>query len=460
MKETYRYINENTENIKILLSELVSIRSVMGEPMDNAPFGIENAKCLDTALLYAKKLGFEVKNAGGYYGYADYIPKGAKEIKLGILCHLDVVPEGDGWSYEPFKVTEKDGILYGRGVTDDKGPFVSSLFALKAVKECCSDLKYGVRLIIGCNEENGSKDIEKYLSEETMPPYVFTPDAEYPVINCEKGMIRTTSKRDFPEGEIIRLWGGHVINAVPGIAYAELDNSLLCDTQKRIAENNTGFNFEITDKNDNSFTLICNGISAHASTPKQGLNSITGILELLALLPVNEKQRAVIDNILEIYGTDDCNGKKLNMYCCDDSGELTHVLSIINTENNTLSINTDTRYSYCETLDNISDKIRKSHINSGFTGFEYTGSSPHKTDKDSEFVKALLEVYKEYTGRDCECVAIGGGTYVHDINGGVAFGVEHHGVDYKIHGADEFVPVNELIENACIFADAIEKICR
>ena len=135
MKETYRYINENTENIKILLSELVSIRSVMGEPMDNAPFGSENAKCLDTALLYAKKLGFEVKNAGGYYGYADYIPKGAKEIKLGILCHLDVVPEGDGWSYEPFKVTEKDGILYGRGVTDDKGPFVSSLFALKAVKE-------------------------------------------------------------------------------------------------------------------------------------------------------------------------------------------------------------------------------------------------------------------------------------------------------------------------------------
>ena len=139
-----------------------------------------------------------------------------------MLCHLDVVPAGKGWTYDPFKVTEKDSILYGRGVTDDKGPAVSALYALYSIKELGVKLSKGVRLIFGTNEENGSADIEYYLKNDEMPSMVFTPDASYPLINCEKGMARTQYTAQMSNDDILEISGGQVINAVPAECYAVL----------------------------------------------------------------------------------------------------------------------------------------------------------------------------------------------------------------------------------------------
>ena len=75
-------------------------------------------------------------------------------------------------------------------------------------------------------------------------------------------------------------------------------------------------------------------------------------------------------------------------------------------------------------------------------------------------MQALLSVYTEMTNKPGYCIAIGGGTYVHEIPGGVAFGAEFKGEDAHIHGADEFISLENLITNAKIFAEAILRICK
>lgn len=282
-----KFMTDNKNGIVGLLSELICFRSIMESAKENMPFGTENAHCLEKILSAAKEMGFSVKNNGGYYGTADYFPENcnaADGARLGILCHLDVVPAGDGWSYPPFECTEKGGMLYGRGTTDDKGPAVSALYALFAVKELGVKLNNGVRLIFGTNEENGSADIEYYKRHDIMPTFVFTPDAEYPIINCEKGMARTVCQCDFYGNDIIDLNGGQVINAVPSEASCTVNGIAAQDIKQCTEKLMSDCSYDINE--NGGVKIICKGKSAHASVPSSGgINAITGLLELLSILP-------------------------------------------------------------------------------------------------------------------------------------------------------------------------------
>lgn len=400
-----------------------------------------------------------VHNADNYYGTADYLPCGAAEPELAVLCHLDVVPEGKGWTYAPFAVTEKDGILYGRGVTDDKGPAVSALYALYAVKELGAELSKGVRLIFGTNEENGSADIEYYLKNDKMPHMVFTPDASYPLINCEKGMarIRYTAKND--NSDIIEIDGGQVINAVPAECYAVLTAKHENKICSYIQDNKNNCNF-ITEHIGNNIKVTCKGESAHASTPEKGRNAVTAMLQMLITLDIDDKTKKLLSDISGLYPYGETDGASLGIACEDESGALTCVLSLIHAENGTLTFSTDTRFPVKMTVEQLRAKAEKAIENTEAVISDFMGTNAHYASPDSFLVKTLLDVYEEHTGEKGECIAIGGGTYVHGIEGGVAFGVEHPDTDYRIHGADEFVPVAELLDNTIIFAKAIEKLCK
>ena len=84
---------------------------------------------------------------------------------------------------------------------------------------------------------------------------------------------------------------------------------------------------------------------------------------------------------------------------------------------------------------------------------------PHFVDGNSEFVRTLLNAYELYTGNKGECNYTGGGTYVHDLKNGVAFGASMPCVDNRMHGADEFVEIECLKQCVVIFAEAILRIC-
>ncbi|MCH5323811.1 MAG: Sapep family Mn(2+)-dependent dipeptidase [Eubacterium sp.] len=449
------FIKSKETEMKALLGGLVGCQSVQGEYTDGQPFGAEPARALDMMLDAAEKLGFSVKNIDGYCGCADYLPEGAEEIKLGILCHLDVVPAGEGWTLPPYELTEKDGNLYGRGTTDDKGPAVSALYALYAVKELGYKLKSGVRLIFGINEENGSEDIEYYLTKEKMPPMTFTPDANYPVINCEKGMVRVGFSLPLPDGAVKNISGGQVINAVPSRAKAEIDVRFkdILNTAAEKYENIT------VTESDGLVTISYEGKSAHASTPESGINAITGLLGFLRGIDFGG-QNIALSALTELFPVGETDGSSLGIKLCDEvSGGLTEVLSIIDTNDGQLDCRMDIRFPVCSSKAEIHERLTAAFSDKGISITEYTGSEPHYVDGDSELVKALLAVYESFTGEKAECISIGGGTYVHEIDGGVAFGIEHEGKDYKIHGADEYLPISEFIENTEIFAAAIVKIC-
>lgn len=417
-----QYLESHREEMIDLLSELVAVRSVKDKPDKNYPFGENCSKALEIMLQKCKESGFTVENVENYVGSADY---DSTEPALAILTHLDVVPEGTGWDSNPYILKRSEGRLIGRGTCDDKGPAVSSLFALKAVKELAKPLKRNVRLIFGTDEENGSSDLAYYRTKRKLPPMVFTPDGEYPVINAEKGMIRVYFSAPFEE---MSINAGKVINAVPEICTVK-----------------------VYDK-----TFVYEGKSAHASTPEKGENAITKFLEEYS----KKFENPLLCGLSELFPHGETDGKSCGLGFKDDlSGKMTCVLSLLNTENGRLKGGIDIRFPLDRNLKEISTIICSSLESKGFIIDSCNGTEPHITDENSEFVQSLLRVYERITGDKGHCIAIGGGTYVHDINGGVAFGAEFPNEDGNMHSANEFVTEENLIKNAEIMAEAIIEIC-
>lgn len=447
-EKIHNYIVSEKDSLISLVSELVSVRSVMSDAAENAPFGKENARVLDIMLGHCRHLGLKTVNIGNAIGYADF----GDDPGLAVLCHLDVVPEGEGWKADPFTLRCENDRLIGRGTSDDKGPAAAALFAVKAVMELGLPLKKGIRLIFGTNEENGSADLNYYLREEKMPPMVFTPDGEYPVINIEKGMIRLRLSCDMPDNSlVISFSGGSVINAVPASAEAALRNIIPVPEEKF-----AGTSFECAREND-FFSVRARGVSAHASTPESGKNAVTALLGLIAeSFPECEE----IIRLSELFPYGETDGSSLNAAEKDDiSGELTAVLSILELKDNRLSAYVDVRFPVSCTSSRVIGNISRTAAEKGFGCEVILADEPHHTDENSPFVRTLLKVYGEIMNVEAKCIAIGGGTYVHHIDGGVAFGAQFPGEDVNMHGAEEYITIEGLLKNAEIMANAMTELC-
>lgn len=416
MTQIRQYLESHIDDMTALLRELVAVPSVQGDAEEGFPFGREPARALEIMLRECRKAGFDVENVENYAGSADI---NSLEAQLAVLTHLDVVPAGDGWSSPPFELTQVGDKLVGRGTIDDKGPAVAAFFAAKAVKELGIPLKKGVRLIFGTNEENGSADLAYYRSKRTLPPMVFTPDGEYPVINAEKGMLRVYFSAKYSG---IPVRGGTVINAVPAVC---------------------------SDDANDYF-----GKSAHASTPEKGENAITKFLD------IQRNLHPLLNNLSELFPHGEFNGRSCGLGFRDDiSGDMTCVLSMLNARDGRLCGGIDIRFPLDRTKAEISGIICEKLRSAGFEIDSCEGVEPHCTDENSTFVQALLKTYERVTGENGHCIAIGGGTYVHEIEGGVAFGAEFPGEDGHMHSPDEFITVGNLLKNAEIMAEAIAEIC-
>lgn len=244
------------------LQEIIAIQSVLGEAKDGAPFGQGPKDALDWFLSKAAAYGLKTGRLGGYCGWAEV---GEGKPLLGILGHLDVVPVGKGWTYPPFALTNENGYLYGRGVVDDKGPTVAALHVLKKLKDTNTKLKHRIRLIVGCNEENGSACIKKYVQECEIPDFSFVPDADFPVINSEKGIAEISvalSADCFFADNVTALNAGVRSNVVPDLCTATIKCGAAVYKQiKQIAEQ---------DGEDRIFftRILWVSLSAKALSPK------------------------------------------------------------------------------------------------------------------------------------------------------------------------------------------------
>lgn len=465
------YVYSHRQELLDTLAALVAIPSVKGEPSEGAPFGKEPRRALDKMMEICASKGLAARVCGNVVGCADYSPNG--EAALGILSHLDVVPaEPENWHSNPYAMTERDGVLYGRGVIDDKGPAAAALLAVCCVKELGIPLKKGVRLIYGTDEENGSEDMEIYRAEERLPEMVFTPDGSFPIINIEKGMMRSrfvgricggadAASRSAVNGKgsVRSFRGGSIPNAVPDAACAVVEGIALSVIEGEIADDNTGAVFTAVEE-AGGITINCRGRSAHASTPESGINAVTALISLLNRLPLeNGKQREILRGLESIFPFGETDGAAAGLKCAEEkAGALTCVFSVFHMDRESCGGTVDVRFPLCANLDFVEKAERAAFAKAGCEFDGFMGSEPHCVDENSDFVQALLRVYERVEGEKGRCIAIGGGTYVHDIPGGVAFGVERGDTDYHMHGADEFITVEELLKDAVLFAEVIAEL--
>lgn len=445
---------------------LVSIRSVREEPLPGKPFGEGPARALDEALALCGEMGFATGSCDGYVGTADL---NGLPTQLHILGHLDVVGEGKGWDSDPYGPVEKDGLLIGRGVADDKGPMVAALFAMRAVRDLNIPLKYNVRAILGTDEESGSSDIAYYFARNPYAPLTFSPDADFPVINIEKGHYHPDfGMRWDPSDALPRvtaMTGGFRTNVVPPEARAELAGLTDGDVEPLLAavSAETGAEFAL-EAGEKGVRVLAMGRNAHASTPDEGCNAITALLDLLSRLPLADcGSTGAVRALHALFPHGDNAGRALGIAQSDAlSGALTLNFAIMSLDETGFTGKFDVRYPICADEGNCKAACEASFARHGIsvTGDGEMAPGVHHTSADSPFVQTLLDCYVKYTGdTDARPLAIGGGTYVHDIPGGVAFGCQMPGFDPKMHGANERIPVADLVTSCKIFAQAIAQLC-
>lgn len=457
------FIDEHEQEIIASLQELIAIPSCRTEGKEGMPFGSGVYRVLNTALAKASKLGFQSINLDQYVGYVD-MQDG--EPELGVLCHLDVVPEGTGWVHPPYGGVVENGKMYGRGTTDNKGAAISSLYAMYALKSLKIPLKSNVRLILGCDEESGCADIHYYKERNKMPPQVFSPDAEYPLVNIEKGHLSFQFKAEYPaskgKAQIISINGGVASNVVPSQAHAVVKGFTLDEVNKAIQQARPQITATFyAEQKDECIEIRAVGKGAHASVPQEGDNAISALLAMLLYLPLDACDGIdMLKKAMNLLPYSDTRGENLGIACSDEkSGALTLAFDIFNYSPEQFSGECDIRFPICETSDRLVNKISASLQKHGLHGYDYHKDEPHYVDEGTPFVQTLLKVYEQQTGKKGVCVAMGGGTYVHNIEGGVAFGPVFPGVDNKVHGSDEFVSIDDLILNTKVFAHAIAEIC-
>lgn len=447
------------------IMDLVSIKSVEEPAKPGKPYGDGPAAALDAALKLAEKYGFtDIENVDNYVGTVTH---GEGDVQLAMLAHLDVVPEGTGWTVcDPYKPVLKDDKIYGRGSSDDKGPAMAALYALRCVKDLNIPLKHKVRLILGTAEETGSTDIEYYFKKEPAPPMVFSPDGEYPILNTEKGQLRPDVIASYENSEALprirAIDGGLVLNAVPPEADAVVEG-LSAEAVGPVLDTvsvETGVSFAATDITGGVY-IVAKGKNAHASTPAEGNNAITALIDALVRLPLAdceglEKLRAL--HALMPHGQTD--GTNWGIACADEvSGALTITLDIFHYSETEFRGSFDSRVPVCGGEERLFAIMAQKASENGLNLELMAHEGPHHTPEDTPLIEALKKIYTDYTGREAKCVSMGGGTYVHNIEGGVGFGCVFPEEDTHMHGPDEFMPIYDLMVSGQMFAQAIVDLC-
>ena len=434
------------------LQKWIRVPSVKGEAAPGAPFGKEVRSMLDMALADCEQMGFKTQNFDGYIAHAD-LGEGSDEDALAILAHLDVVPEGDGWKYPPYGAVIENGRMYGRGTSDDKGPAVAALYAMKAVKDAGIPLRRKVRLILGCDEESGWEDIAHYNKVATMPRMGFSPDASYPIINIEKGICRLELHGVLSnEGlQVIAFNNGERPNVIPGRASALVAGDAATVAQAEAAAKKLDIPAEV-QLTDKGVSITVTGISGHAAYPETARNANGEMLLLLRELGVQGDLRLLADKIGLDY-----KGEGLEISVSDGiSGYLTCNLGIIRAGEGGVYATLDIRYPVMTKPDMMIKNVSASLPGMRVEAMEV--KEPHHVPAGSELVQNLLDAYHEVTGYERKCLYTGGGTYARSLQEGVAFGASFPQDEDLAHQANEYADIEGLYKNIKIFALAIVKL--
>jgi len=446
-----QYIKANEEPLIKALCDIIRIKSVEESPKPGMPFGEGLARALEFTLKLAESFGLRTRNLDNYVGWAEW---GEGEELIGIPVHLDVVPEGRGWTYPPYGGEIHDGKIYGRGSTDDKGPAMAALFALKTLKDAGIKFSRRVRVIFGTNEESGMADMEYYKKHDEAPDMGFSPDADYPIINGEKGIMTFKLAMDFQQIQggitIAEFQGGHRPNMVPDYAEAKLKNCPVGIEDRLLAlAEERDFDVKV-EREDSDLIIKSYGVSAHGSTPEKGKNAVMRLLALLGELDISSEQKAFIDFLNEKIG-EDTTGKGLGIAFYDEiSGALSFNVGIaqINEQHGEITVNI--RYPIKTSGKQVIEAI-KNNLVEAIRMELISDDEPHYVPEDNIMIQKLKAAYEKVTGEKAYCFTIGGGTYARHFKNCVAFGPNFPGKPELAHEKDEYIEIEDLLKSFSIY---------
>jgi succinyl-diaminopimelate desuccinylase len=448
---------------------LLHIKSLLDEEntTPNAPLGKGVKEALDFMLNLGEKDGFIPKNVGNLAGHLEF---GEGDELLGILCHVDVVPEGDGWSSDPFAAEIREGKIFARGALDDKGPTMAAYYAMKIVKELGQPLNKRIRMIIGTDEESDWRCVDHYFENEEMPSLGFAPDADFPIINAEKGIAdidiiqnSTDMVNTGANIEVINFTSGKRYNMVPDFAVAKVvvqDNQI--DTIQRFTDFLKKHELEGNSYVENGeLVLEVKGVSAHGLEPKKGKNAGLYLAVFLSKLNIDDKA-AHYFQFLSQYFFNESRGVNLGVAYSDDiSGELTiNPGRLSYSPSMGGSIGLTCRYPVTNNMDETKAKLDELLLSKGFVIEKFKDTKPHHVDEKEFLIQTLKKVYEEQTGDHAELISIGGGTYARSLKAGVAFGPLFPGRPDIAHQKDEYIYIEDLLKATAIYAQAIYELAK
>ena len=435
------------------LQRWIRVPSVRAErSADNAPFGEGVRRALDVAMADLARLGMNPRDVDGYCCDAEI---GEGEETVAVLAHLDVVPEGDGWDHDPYGGEIIDGRLIGRGTADDKGPGVAALFAMKAIVDAGIPLKRKCRLILGCDEESGMEDLHYYEEKIGLPDMGFSPDANFPLINTEKGIMSMKCSAKVADERLISIACGTRSNVVPGMATAIVAGDWREAAADAFAVEDEDCAIE-TELVDGNTKITVTGVPAHAAWPEKGKNAGKMLLTVLSAMGIGG---APVSLLVEACCAED-RGEGLGIAGSDSvSGALTINLGLLSVAGGEMKLTFDCRFPVFFNPQMVGETVRKRLAPAGFETVLPRVSEPHHVPESSELVTKLMGVYNAITGENAKPFAIGGGTYARHLKEGVAFGMLFPGELELEHQANESIDVENFVRAARIYAYSIVALC-
>jgi len=464
----HKVIDDYRNEIIQTIQDFVKIKSVEECSEEGKPFGEGPYNALVYALNIGRKLGFKVENFDGYAGHAEY---GEGNEIVGILVHVDVVPEGDGWTYPPFGGEIHDGKIYGRGSYDDKGACIAALYALKAVKNSGLTLGKKVRIIFGANEESGMADIPHYLNKNREPDVVFSPDSPFPVVYGEKGILDLIFSKEINKKHgkfsIESIEGGDIPKKIPDfcnviINLSKQDKPNLMSIVARYSEKK-GAKVELIEKRD-KICIKYMGKSAWAISPdnSDSDNAISGMMEFLEYLCLPDGD---LKDFVQFYNERigyTIYGEGMGCAFQDDiSTPLTFCPTIINYDGETVKMHVHIRYPIKTKFEELMAKIKNTLSAYSIEIEIERHSKPHYISEYSFLVRTLMNIYREETGDyNIKAITMAGGTYARTLKNAVAFGPLFPNEKQVAHEVDEYLCIDSIIRATKIYARAIYKLAR
>jgi len=432
------------------ISALVGINTVKDDPAPDAPFGHGVAEAMEFAAALGEKYGYITDKDDGYT--ISFLRKGETDRELGILAHIDVVPAGGGWSYEPFAATQIGDYLIGRGTGDNKGPAAAGLYVLRVLGDLGINLRHTIRVIWGGNEESGMLDIPHYLKTHEPPECTLVPDAAFPLCYGEKGMLTAWLVSPILDNRIVDIYGGVATNSVPDSAYI-----IVCDIPNDVIEKLSAEPVHIETVSE-GIKISAQGKASHAAFPVPDSSAI----QHLAAAVVNcgmfsgETHDAFMF-IAEAFS--DVQGAGLGISCKDDIGtETTHIGGMIRMRGGRIMQNINVRFAIKEDPERLRHNLSETAKSHGFQVEDLMIDLPRYDSLDDPRIKLLIETSKELTDAPDEPFTMGGGTHARKMPNAVPYGPIIMSEALKspppygsAHGPDEAVSIQSLLDMIKIY---------